>query len=343
MVTSQAYPYAARHAAILATGSYFPNQRVSNEQLIQRHGHAVTAAAIRKIYGIEERRVVEQGASDSDLLAEAARRCLARAGLAAERLSKLIVTKFLGDRLLPMTAAFVQRQLKCRTAVQALDVDGGVNSFLQALDLADLAIRSGDEYVLVVSGGVHHRLVDPLDPELAFTYGDGAAAVLVGHSAHNSFEARCQLSLPRFASHAVGFEARRCFPRTPEELADRSRYYRLYRTSNEKAAWPALLDASASIYERLLESAGLTSSDIDLFLFTENYRRLRSAVIERLGIDPSKTLSLIHCHGNTMSAMLPSLLDHAIDGARLSPGGRVLLLSLGEGISAGGLVLRLPQ
>lgn len=332
----------SRHAAILSTGAYFPNDRVTNEQLVSLRGHAVTAKAVQKIYGVEERRVAAPTTSDSDLLAEAARRCLERARLPADKLSKLIVTKFLGDRLLPMTAAFVQRKLKCATAIQSLDVDGGVSSFIQALELANLAIASGDEYVLVVSGGIHHRLVDCHDPQLAFLYGDGAAAVLVGRSDQAGFEARVQLSIPEFASRAVGFEIRNCFPKTREQLADNERYYRLYRTCDEKSAWGTLLDTSERMVTSLLDAARLTLQDIDLVLITENYRKLHGAILERLGVDASKSLSLIHRYGNTMSAMLPLLLDHAIQQGRAAAGARILLLSLGEGVSAGGLIVRLP-
>lgn len=333
----------SRHAAILSTGAYFPNDRVTNEQLVSLRGHAVTAKAVQKIYGVEERHVADPSSSDSDLLAEAARRCLGRARLPADKLSKLIVTKFLGDRLLPMTAAFVQRKLKCATAIQSLDVDGGISSFIQALDLANLAIASGDEYVLVVSGGIHHRLVDCRDPQLAFLYGDGAAAVLVGRNTQPGFEARVQLSIPEFATRAVGFEIRNCFPKTAEELADSQRFYRLYRTCDEKSAWGTLLEASEQVVARLLGAAGLVLSDIDLVLVSENYRKLQSAILERLGIEASKSLSLIHRYGNTMSAMLPVLLDHAIQRGRVSAGARILLLSLGEGVSVGGLIVRLPN
>lgn len=343
MVMLQVPKAVTRHAAILSTGAHFPESSVTNEQLVRRHGHAVTAAAIRKIYGVEERRVASSAMCDSDLLAEAARCCLDRARVPVEQLSKLIVTKFLGDRLLPMTAAFVQRKLNCATAVQAFDVDGGVSSFIQALDLANLAIASGDEYVLVVSGGIHHRLVDCHDPQLAFVYGDGAAAVLVGRSSQPGFEARYQLSIPEFASRAVGFEIRSCFPKTAEELADTQRYYRLYRTNDEKSAWGTLLDTSEKVVARLLSDAHLALRDIDFVLITENYRKLHGAILERLGLPSSKSLSLFARYGNTMSAMLPVLLDQAIQAGHVAAGSRILLLSLGEGISAGGLIVRLPS
>jgi 3-oxoacyl-[acyl-carrier-protein] synthase-3 len=61
-------------------------------------------------------------------------------------------------------------------------------------------------------------------------------------------------------------------------------------------------------------------------------------VLEHLDIPPHKTLSTVFEFGNTMSAMLPLLLDRSVTEGRLSRGQRVLLLSVGEGLSCGGLV-----
>ncbi|HEY5956045.1 MAG TPA: 3-oxoacyl-[acyl-carrier-protein] synthase III C-terminal domain-containing protein [Polyangiaceae bacterium] len=343
MTSSQQPDACPPYAAIIATATCFPDDIVTNQRLITQYGHRVTDAAVSKIYGIEQRRFAAPGTTDSDLLAEAARRCLERAALGVERLSKLIVTKFLGDRLLPMTASFVQRKLDCSVAVQAFDIDGGTHCFLQALDLANVAVASGDEYVLIVSGGICAQFTNQRDPLSAFSYGDGAAAVLVGRSSTPGFEASYQVTDARFAEHSVGFEMRRCIPKDAAELADTERFYRLYRTHDEKATWEVQLDIGAEIMGRLLESAKLSPADIDLFLITENHRRLWTKMVTRLGIAESKTLSMLREYGNTMSAMLPALLHEAIERRRIAPGGRVMLLSFGEGISAGGLIVRLPK
>jgi 3-oxoacyl-[acyl-carrier-protein] synthase-3 len=73
-------------------------------------------------------------------------------------------------------------------------------------------------------------------------------------------------------------------------------------------------------------------------LLTENHHRLWCAVLDHLGIPRHKTLSTVCEFGNTMSAMLPLLLDRSLAEGRLARGQRVLLLSVGEGLSCGGLV-----
>lgn len=326
-------------ARIIATATAVPEEKVSNEAIIAAYGHQVADTAVHQLFGISERRVAGPGVVDSDLLLLAAQRCLAQANLPAAQLSKLIVTKFLGDRVLPMTAALLQRKLDCDVAIQAFDIDGGIHSFLQALDVAVCAIGCGDGPILVVSGGVNNRLVSRTDPRLAFLFGDGAAAVLVAPSPKRHILAGYSFSNYGYADLARGFSIREC---APEDLHDGKKYdalFELYWQKSWKLWKTFVLEAMAETVRRLLKDAGKNLNDVDHFLVTENHHRLWTAIIEHLGIDIQRTLSIVSRYGNTMSAMLPMLLDEAIRTGRVQPGSVVMLLSVGEGISGGGTLL----
>ena len=330
-----------RPAAILATASALPDTVVTNDDIIRRHGHKVAATAIRKIVGVETRRVAERGVADSDLLAEAGRRCLARAGLVPEQLSKLIATKFLGDRLLPPTAALTQRKLGTSMAFQAFDVDGGTNAFLQAVEVAKAAIACGDEYVLVVAGGVINTLVSREDPRQAFLYGDGAGAVLLGRAPTNTsarIHATYQFTDPSARDLSRGFELRKCVAFDMYETKDYRGLYSLNEGGDWKTVQPLAVDTVVRVAREVLARAGWSLAEMDLVLLTENHPRLWGAAFEQLGLAPARSLSLLSEYGNTMSAMLPLLLDRAVATGRLVRGQRVLLLSIGEGLSCGGLV-----
>ena len=331
----------SRPTAILATASALPETVVTNQEIITRHGHGVAASAIRKIVGVHTRRVAESGIMDSDLLAEAARRCLAKAKMAPERLSKLIVTKFLGDRLLPMTASLTQRKLGTSMAFQAFDVDGGTNAFLQAMEVAHTAIACGDEFVLVVSGGISNTLVTRHDPRQAFLYGDGAGAVLLGRAPEgdgSQIHATYQFTDPAARDLFRGFELRKCMTLDLHETQAYQGLFHLYEGGEWKEVQPLVLHTMDHVTREVLARAGLELSDMDLVLLTENHHRLWGAVLDHLSIARSKSLSLIAEYGNTMSAMLPLLLDRAVSDGRLHRGQRVLLLSIGEGLSCGALV-----
>jgi 3-oxoacyl-[acyl-carrier-protein] synthase III len=331
-----------RRAAIVATGSFLPATVVSNQEIIARHGHGVAATAVSKIYGVERRHVAESGLADSDLLAQAARSALSNAGRRPEDLSKLIVTKFLGDRLLPMTASLTQKKLGSALAFQAFDVDGGSNAFLQAMEVAAASIAMGDDLVLVASGGIHNRIISREDPRQAFLYGDGAGAVLVGLATDQGasrIEASYQLSNASAIDFARGFELRKKMTIDLHQTKDYRGLLDLYEGGDWRSIQPQVLDIVGRVTREVLAHAQMTLADMDLVLLTENHHRVWGAVLDHLGVSRHKTLSMAATCGNTMSAMLPLLLDRSIAEARLSRGQRVLLLSLGEGLSCGGMVI----
>lgn len=328
-----------RYARIVATASALPETVVTNQAIVDGYDHRGSAGTMSKIVGTTERRVAADGIVDSDLLALAAQRCLDKANVSPDALGKLVVTKFLGDRVLPMTASALQRKLGCNVAMQALDVDGGIHSFVQAMEVAATAIGMGEAPVLIVSGGVINRLVSRTDPRLAFQYGDGAAAVLLAPADKPGILARYGFSNYEFVDQCLGFGMRESFPKNIHETRAYDSLYELYRQGDYKPSLDFVRVAMRKTVDSLLEQARCTMTNVSLVLLTETHHRLWTAVLEHLGIDASRSLSLLPRLGNTMSAMLPLLLDEALGTGRVVPGDLVMLLSVGEGLSGGGMLV----
>jgi 3-oxoacyl-[acyl-carrier-protein] synthase-3 len=352
-VTSQSFTFPEnrqriirRQSRILATATYFPERVLSNQEIIDAHGLPVTDLAIRKTLGVERRRVASEGTVDSDLLAEAARRCLASANLHPDQLSKILVTKFLGDTILPMTAALVQRKLGCRVSMHAVDIEGGISAFLHAVDLATRYIsttREDQQYILILAGGLHRLAVSKTDPRVAFLFGDGAAALLLTVAPEPHFLGSYLYSNYEYFS-AAGTRRLTMDRNISERLYERGEHellYDLYTMDNWKESADFFLQAAEVTRDRLLEQSGLTMDAVRLVLVTENNKRLRDMTLERLGVHEDRSMSVIHEYGNTMSAMLPNLLHAAIDQGRVTTGDHILLLSHGEGASGGGILYRM--
>lgn len=328
-------------AKIVAVASALPERSVVNQEIIDAHGHGVTATAMRQIVGVSERRVAEQGVADSDLLAAAARRCLEQAELEPRELSKLIVTKFLGDRLLPMTASVLQRKLGCDVAIQAYDIDGGTHAFLQALDAAECCIGTGDGPVLISSGGVINCLISKHDPHVAFTYGDGAAAVLMKPTSERHVLSTYFYSNHQFADSVSGFALHEDLLRRAHDPLQYPRLHELYRPKDWRSSKAFVLEAVQQTVDNLTKDAGISRTDVNLYLVSATHHRLWLAILDQLGITATDTVSVLPNLGNTMSAMLPMGLDLALRSGRVGPGNLVMLLSVGEGASGGGMLVRL--
>jgi 3-oxoacyl-[acyl-carrier-protein] synthase-3 len=334
-----------RHSRILATGSYLPPNVVTNAEIIAANQLPIADVAIRKTLGYEKRRVAPQGVADSDLLVASAQRCLEKAGLRADQIARLLVTKFVGDRILPMTASLVQRKLGSTVAFHAVDIEGGINAFLTALDLATRYIGTTtdpEHYVLIASGGIHHAPVSKTDPRLAFAFGDGSASVLLGPDAEPHF-----LASYAYTNHRLFDAAGSRKLQMEEFVSDRiygagdfSLLYDLYQMGNWKDTVDFYVKAAQVTRDRLLAESGLTMEDLDLVLVTENNERVRQLTLEALGVEEAHSLSLLSEYGNTMTAMLPLLLDRALSERGLEPGMVLMLISHGEGASGGGIIYR---
>ena len=148
---------------------------------------------------------------------------------------------------------------------------------------------------------------------------------------------------PRGAAFARGFELRRCATLDVNGAGGHQALFDLYRQGDWKEIQPLVLEGVERAMRRALSRAAVGLADVDLVLATENHGRLWSAVLEHLAIPREKTLSLLARYGNTMSAMLPLLLDQAVVEGRLRRGGRVLMLSVGEGLSCGAMVATLGR
>ncbi len=334
-----------QHCRILATSSYFPTPVVTNQDIIAANALPVTDTVIRKALGVERRHVAELGVVYSDLLVEAARACLQSANLRPERLTRLFVTKFLGDRMLPMTASMVQRKLGSRLAFHAVDIEGGINAFLHAFDLATRYISTNqdpEQYILLLSGGLHNVLVSKTDPRLAFLFGDGSAGILLGVAHEPHVLALYTYSNPRLfdAAGSRRLKVEQWVSKTLYERGDFSIFYDFYQMGNWKDTIAFYLQAATVTRDKLLRESGLRMQDIDLVLVTENNRRIRDMTLEALGVPQDKSLSLINEYGNTMTAMLPALLDRAYCDGLAKPGTTILLISHGEGASGGGMIYR---
>ncbi len=330
------------HCKIIATASHYPEQVLTTEDIITDHSHSVTSEEIREKVGTDQRRVAPDGMADSDLLSIAAEKCLKEAGIEAADLSKIIVTKFLGDRLLPMTASMLQSALDCPEAVQSYDIDGGTNCALQAIDLATKMINMGDQYILIVSGGINYGITSRTNENTAFLFGDGASAMLLGPSDTKCFESSYSFTNYEYSEMIKGCARLKALRHAKRDIeGERQLIHDNYEIQNWDEAVPFLREAVTTTRDLLLKDALLTADDIDLYLITENSKPLWKELLSELDVKSEKSISLIEQYGNTQSAMLPSLIDHAIKTGRLKAGQRVMALSIGEGINAGGMIYKM--
>ncbi len=114
---------------IVGTGSYVPENVVTNADLLRENGFDPDWIAQRS--GILERRRAPAHQATSDLCVEAATRALTAAGARPKDVDLLIVGTFTPDHLCPSTACLVQDRLGL--ACPAFDLSAACSGFMYAL------------------------------------------------------------------------------------------------------------------------------------------------------------------------------------------------------------------
>lgn len=127
------------------------------------------------------RHVAAADQATSDLAAEAVRRALRSAGVAAGQIGLLVCATSTPDELGLTTACRVQALVGARNAV-ALDVSAACSGWLFGAKVAHDWLREADGPMLAVVVGVeaYSKFLDPADRGTAVLFADGAAATVLG-------------------------------------------------------------------------------------------------------------------------------------------------------------------
>ena len=99
-----------------------------------------------------------------------------------------------------------------------------------------------------------------------------------------------------------------------------------------------VLDRSA---RSVLDSAGLSLSDVDWFIPHQANLRILSFLARKLDIPMDKVIITVDRHANTSAASVPLALDAARRDGRIQPGNLVLLQGVGGGFTWGSVLVRM--
>jgi 3-oxoacyl-[acyl-carrier-protein] synthase-3 len=301
-----------------AFGCHVPERVVTNAEIAARVGR--TADWIESASGIRERRWADAETTVADLAVAAAGDCLARAGTAASALGLVVVASGSARPGFPGPAAEVAARLGLE-GTPAMDVPMASAGSLFGLAMASqMAGRFGD--VLVIGAEKMSAVIEaqPLDPNTAILFGDGAGAVLVSARPgrweildavlHSDGQFREDLSFDwdgplRMNGLSVIMQAARKLP---------------------------------SAIEEVLARRNIAAGEVAAFLLHQANQNLLARVAKALGVPPERLFSNVARYGNTSSA---SMLIAAAEWSREDPpAGPVVFAAFGAGFHWGALMAR---
>jgi 3-oxoacyl-[acyl-carrier-protein] synthase III len=301
-----------------AFGCHLPERVVTNTEIAARVGR--TAKWIESASGIRERRWAAAETTVADLAVAAAEDCLSRAGIEASALGLIVVASGSARPGFPGPAAEVAARLGL-DGTPAMDVPMASAGSLFGLAMASqMAGRFGD--VLVIGAEKMSAVIEaqPLDPNTAILFGDGAGAALVSTRPgrweildavlHSDGQFREDLSFDwagplRMNGLSVIMQAARKLP---------------------------------SVIEEVLARRNIAAGEVAAFLLHQANQNLLARVAKSLGLPGERVVSNVARYGNTSSA---SMLIAAAEWSRQdSPAGPVVFAAFGAGFHWGALLAR---
>jgi 3-oxoacyl-[acyl-carrier-protein] synthase III len=309
-----------------------PQRIVSNTELEERLniGHGV----IERLTGIRNRSYIANGESLQSLAVDACREALDRSGLDPRDVDSLI---FYSDSppVMPEQEGPRRTYYDMSAHIQYLLAESGVPltcecvaiagscvSFLLSLQMAAGLIRSKmKKNILIVGAAWNSLFLENTDKNVAMTFGDGAAASIVGSSADEGLMGIfCRTDGQGYA--AGGF---------PD--------YRNLSIDRKRVAEFAPLGFQAAV-QGLQAETGLELEDVDLFIPHQAGIRIIERGMALSGIPSEKVYLCLQDTGNTGAPTVQLALARAVEEGRVHEGDIVMLIAFGTGWNYGAAAFR---
>lgn len=316
-------------ARIIGTGSYLPENCVSNQALAQRVD--TSDEWIQSRTGIRQRYFAADDQSSSDLALHASQAALIAAGVAAREIDLIIVATSTPDYIFPSTACLLQHKLGV-AGCPAFDVQAVCSGFVYALSVADALIRAGQaRHALVVGAEVFSRILDWNDRTTCVLFGDGAGAVVL--------RADERPGILGSVLHADGSYAG--ILAVPGNVCGGQIKGMPFLTMDGQAVFKFAVKVLDEVARETVAKAGLTLADVDWLIPHQANVRIIEATGRRLGLDASRVIVTVERHANTSAASIPLALDEAVRAQRVRPGQRVLFEGVGGGFTWGAVIAQM--
>ena len=319
---------------VVSTGSYLPDQIVTNADLQQQFGY--DPAWIEQRTGILSRRYAGPEQATSDLCIEAARRAIRNGRVDVRDIDLVVVGTFTPDFQCPTTANLVQEKLGIDAP--AMDLHAACSGFVYALVTAAQYVATGNSRLaLVIGGDCNSRIVNPLDQKVAPLFGDGAGAVLLAKGDAHQGLICYQLGSDGGGGCMLDRQAGGSKNPITHAALDAGQHF-LQMDGRNVFKW-AVRAVTDSI-EVVMRKTGMSPHDVSLYVLHQANIRIINNVAEQLAIPVDKMFNNLKDYGNTSGGSIPIALDEANQAGRVSRGDTLLISGFGAGLSWGTCLFR---
>ncbi len=316
---------------IIGTGSYIPDNVVTNENL---EGLVDTSNQwIIERTGISERRISKD--EDTSIIAsKAALKAIESSGINPEDIELIIVGTVSPDSLVPSVACNVQKAIGASNAM-AFDINAACSGFMFGLSIVENFIATGSaKTALIIGAEVLSKIIDWKDRGTCILFGDGAGAVVVTRSEEQGI---CSINCKSVGAKG---ESLTCGGVDLENPYANKISYNSKINMNGKEIYKFAVRVMEQEFNRILKEQSLTKEEIDFIIPHQANLRMIESFSKKTNIAMEKFIINLDRVGNTSAASIPIALDEAAKNNRFRNQDKIMIIGFGGGLTFGsGLII----
>ena len=319
------------YARIAGTGSFLPKKILTNadlEKLVD-----TSDEWIRSRTGIEQRHIVEDGETTTDLAEHASRNAMAAAGVGPGDIDLICVGTTTPDFVFPNVGTLLQSRLGIH-GCPAFSLEAACTSFMYALSVADKFVRLGEsKCALVVGAETLTRIVDWKDRGPCVLFADGAGAVILQPAEEPGI----------IATHLHADGKYKDLLLYPDGVSSGFKLVRegkagVQMKGNE--VYKVAVNTLGQLVMETLNANHVRKDQVDWLIPHQANIRIIEAIAKRLEMPMERVIVTINTQGNTSAASVPLALDTGIRDGRIRRGQLLLLEAFGGGFTWGSALIR---
>ena len=300
---------------IVASSSYLPSKKVLNEEIEKKLN--LETNYIEKRTGIKQRYFV-QNETIEEMSIKAIEKLINETKIDAQEIDMIIVATTTTNSLMPGLSNYIEKYFDIKKCI-SFDILAGCNGYINALDIAQMYIKSGKvSKGIVVGVDILSKYTDEKDVGTAIILADGAGATLVEKSENEYFS-------------------------NIEAIPDKDDILTI--KSNEKIFMDGISVYKYAVTEtvkninQLLEMSNEKIENIKYIVPHQSNLKIIKAISNRLGTE--KMYTNIQSVGNTFCASIPIVLEEMQKKNLLKTGDKIILLGYGGGLNTGSILLEI--
>ncbi len=314
---------------ILGTGSYLPENIVSNDDLAKYMDTSDEWISSRT--GIRFRHISNKETA-AEIAYYAAASALKHSGILAENIDLIIAATITPDCLTPSMSCILQEKLGAVNAV-CFDINAACSGFIFAMNIAHMYLQAGmARYALVLGVEVLSSILDWTDRSTCVLFGDGAGAAVLGPGEYGIQD----FIMGSDGSHG---KALLCSGRPLRNLYSNEEAANPYVHMDGQAVFRFAVRQVPECIEQLLKRSSISIHEIKYFVLHQANIRIIQSVAKRLQVNIEKfPMNISEC-ANTSSASIPILLAELDKEEKLQRGDKIILSGFGGGLTWGAVLI----